>query len=111
MIISLAIHGSKVAVVETAYVLAAQRRLPHISNCSITYKLIRNTKSQQGSSAKERRINLKGAFDIADIDVKGKTVLLVDDVRTTGATLNECAKVLKKNGAERVCAVVIAVTQ
>lgn len=46
MIISLAIHGSKVAVVETAYVLAAQRRLPHISNCSITYKLIRNTKSQ-----------------------------------------------------------------
>ena len=71
---------------------------------------IRNTKSQQGSSAKERRINLKGAFDIADIDVKGKTVLLVDDVRTTGATLNECSKVLKKNGAEKVCTVVIAVT-
>jgi predicted amidophosphoribosyltransferase len=40
--------------------------------------------------------------------IQGKTILLVDDVATTGATLFECAKVLKQNGAKKVFAIVLA---
>ncbi len=51
----------------------------------------------------ERFGNVLGAYDVnPDYDVNGKTVLLVDDVKTTGATLNECAKMLQLNGAQAV---------
>lgn len=54
-------------------------------------------------SAAERRKNIRGAFKVRDPRrVEGATVLLVDDVITTGSTCNECARVLKKAGAERV---------
>ena len=64
-------------------------------------------KSVQQSALKfhERYENVKGmyAFNKRYSDcIKGKTVLVVDDVITSGATLSECAKVLKKNGASRV---------
>jgi len=56
-----------------------------------------------------RKQNLAGAFSMAEKeDVKNKTVLLVDDVATTGSTISECAKVLKKAGAKEVFAIVIA---
>jgi ComF family protein len=63
------------------------------------------TTSQVGLDASERRRNVRKAFDIAlekRPAVNGKTVLLVDDVRTTGATANACAAMLKKAGAVRV---------
>lgn len=79
--------------------------------CVNALNKIKNTDSQQGKKRKERMNNLKDAFEIADVDVKGKTILLVDDVKTTGSTLNECSKVLKRNKADKVYAVTIAVTR
>ena len=68
---------------------------------------IRETLPQSGLPWKERRANVKGAFACAT-DLKGRHIALVDDVMTTGATLNEAAKVLKMQGAARVTAWVIA---
>ncbi|OXT08732.1 amidophosphoribosyltransferase [Thermoanaerobacterium thermosaccharolyticum] len=70
---------------------------------------IRNTKSQTEFSREERMKNLKGAFKVVYEDmVKNKIILLVDDVLTTGSTLDECAKVLKEGGAKDVFATTIA---
>lgn len=66
---------------------------------------IKKTSSQEGLSGAERRKNIVGSFDVnkkyKDL-LLNKSVLLVDDVLTTGSTANECAKILKKNGAKRV---------
>jgi len=75
--------------------------------------LIRNrdTKAQTGLNREERRKNVKNAFSITDKQVtEGKEILLVDDVFTTGHTLNECAKTLKKSGARRVICLTLART-
>ena len=53
-----------------------------------------------------RKRNLKGAF-LADEECRGKRLLLLDDVRTTGATLRECAAELKANGCEKVYAAAV----
>jgi ComF family protein len=68
---------------------------------------IRDTHPQVGLSAKERARNLKGAF-IAKKDFREKKLLLVDDVMTTGATANECARQLFKAGAEDVAVLTLA---
>jgi len=50
-----------------------------------------------------RKNNLKGVFAVRNRNsLEGKNVLLVDDVITTGTTVNECSKILKQNGANRV---------
>lgn len=73
---------------------------------------IRDTKSQRSQSAKERKLNVFGAYDIADgADVTDKTILIVDDVKTTGNTLNECAKMLKSYKAKAVYAAAFAVAK
>jgi ComF family protein len=56
---------------------------------------------------KERQKNVRGAFDCG-MDLGGRTVLVVDDVMTTGATLGEFARVLKDHGAARVIACIAA---
>jgi len=69
----------------------------------------RSTAPQTSLSGRERRTNLRGAFRVKNPDrVKGKRVVLVDDIYTTGSTLNECARTLKKAGAERVTALTLA---
>lgn len=65
------------------------------------------TAPQKSLKAVERSGNLLGVFDVCG-DVGGKTILLVDDVITTGTTLDECAKMLKIFGAEEVYAVTAA---
>ena len=80
--------------------------------CLKSLNKIRETETQRGASAKERRVNLFGAFDLVDgFDIDGKTVLLVDDVKTTGSTLNECSEILKAYGAKAVYCSVFAVTK
>ena len=64
---------------------------------------VRKTDSQTRFDAAHRRMNILGAFEVARPEwVTGRCVLLIDDVMTTGATLNECARVLKKAGARTV---------
>lgn len=67
----------------------------------------RETPPQIGLGAKERRTNLKGAFD-APCDLTGKSLLLLDDVMTTGATVGECSKELADAGAKEVIVVTLA---
>jgi len=67
----------------------------------------RNTPHQVGLSALERRENVKDAF-IATTDVVGKSILLIDDVVTTGATLDECASALFHAGSTAVYAVTVS---
>ena len=54
---------------------------------------------------------MKGAFEArGSNNIKGKTVILVDDVATTGNTMNECARILKKAGAGKVLGLTLART-
>ena len=62
----------------------------------------RNTKAQSGLSRKQRRKNLRGAFYWHDTYKPARHIALVDDVMTTGTTVTECARVLKRAGAKRV---------
>jgi predicted amidophosphoribosyltransferase len=60
-------------------------------------------------TARERVANVRGAFTVArPSTVQGRAVLLVDDVMTTGATVSECARMLKAAGATRVCVLTVA---
>ena len=77
------------------------------------YKLLKrkiNTKSQIDFAAAKRKKNVVGAFEFIpqSVKVQNKTILLLDDVATTGTTLNEAAKVLKKAGAKSVWGLTIA---
>ncbi|MBR3697439.1 MAG: ComF family protein [Clostridia bacterium] len=68
-----------------------------------------NNKKQSSLSEKERYENIKNVYKILKPEkIKNKNIILVDDICTTSATLEECAKILKKNGARKVTAVVIA---
>lgn len=70
---------------------------------------IRSTPPQTGLGRSERLRNVKGAFEIgASHTVRNKNILLVDDVYTTGATVNECAKILLKGGADAVDVLTLA---
>jgi ComF family protein len=63
---------------------------------------IRETISQVGLSARERETNIQDAFKSDMVKVEGMNILLMDDITTTGATINECAKSLKLAGAASV---------
>ena len=70
----------------------------------------KHTPTQVNLKYEERIKNLKGAFKVNEkYDIKGKTILLCDDVITTGSTLSECSRTLKKAGAERVICVTAAI--
>jgi predicted amidophosphoribosyltransferase len=69
---------------------------------------VRRTRSQVGLSGEERRRNLTGAFQVrSPVGIRERTVLLVDDVYTTGTTLAECALALRSAGARAVYGLVL----
>lgn len=68
-----------------------------------------NTTTQSKLGGKARQSNIQHAFFIKnDIDVEGKKVILLDDIYTTGATSEECSRILKNAGAEEVLILVLA---
>lgn len=73
--------------------------------------VIRNrwTKPQTQLTRNERQSNIRGAFSVIDPDtVQNQTILIIDDVVTTGSTVNELSAVLKQNGAARILVLSLA---
>ena len=85
--------------------ISEEKRIPFIKNALIKNK---NTKSQAGLSADERKKNIKGAFLSYSKEVSGKKIILIDDVATTLSTLNEAAFALKLSGADAVSCYTLA---
>ena len=81
----------------------------HIPYADLLEK-VRNNPAQRKQNARSRRVNVYGAYAVIDDSALwNKTVLLSDDVKTTGATLNECAKMLRMHGAKAVYAATVAI--
>lgn len=89
-------------------ILAQHLRVPHAR--TLLHK-VRLTPDQSDLTAAQRKQNLRHAFAIwfGRRKIAGKTILLVDDILTTGTTANECARVLLRAGAKRVVVATIAV--
>lgn len=76
-----------------------------------TLQKVKNTPPQSTLSKQEREENLKGSFELLCFDGANKRLLLVDDVKTVGATLTECAELLKRGGARVTCATYCVTTK
>ena len=86
--------------------LAKKLNKSYRSNLLIRRK---NTHTQENKTLQERLKNVRNAFQInKHLVIEGKSILIIDDVLTTGATMNACAKELKKNGAKAVYVLTIA---
>ncbi len=71
----------------------------------------KETEKQHNLKAKERITNIKGSVTLkGNPNLNGKTILLCDDIKTTGATLGECANILLKHGAKDVYCATVAIT-
>jgi len=91
---------------ELAKELSKILQIPVITNSLLK---IKPTKSQMELSKKEREVNLRDAFIIKNpTEFVGKKVFLVDDVYTTGSTMQECATVLRNSGAKQVWGIALA---
>ncbi|MGE3537404.1 MAG: ComF family protein [Candidatus Tectimicrobiota bacterium] len=106
MLVPVPLHRSKLRSREFDQALALARQLGRGLEIPVRADLLtrqRPTLSQVGLSAAERRRNIRGAFLVRHPQAcAGKTLLLIDDVYTTGATAQECAACLHQAGATRV---------
>jgi competence protein ComFC len=84
---------------------AAQIKKPYFPHA---IQRVVNTQSQIDLSLVERRENVSGAFYANAMVVSRKSVIIIDDVSTTGSTISECARALKEAGADKVYALTIA---
>jgi ComF family protein len=93
---------------------AALKALPKNGRIYLADDLLRRqrqTKSQIGLTRPQRQENMRGAFAVANPEqIKGREVLIVDDVYTTGTTVSECSRVLLRAGATRVWVATVART-
>lgn len=85
------------------------------SNCNIedmssSFFCLESYPDQKGLDSEERGKNINGVFKYIG-NLTGKTIVLIDDIVTTGATLRECVRVLRNAGAKKVIAVVMAINQ
>ncbi len=81
----------------------------NVEYCENILIKIKQNKRQSELSEKERKINVKNVYTIQDGEkIKGKNILLVDDIYTTGNTIKECMKELKKAKPNKIDAFVIA---
>lgn len=87
-----------------AHAVAKELRLP--LNTQLLLR-VRDTKTQTKLHREERQENMKGAFQVIG-DVRGKSIVLIDDTVTTGATVRECANMLKRSGAQWVWVLALA---
>ena len=91
---------------ELCHVLSKELNIPVLSNAVIKKKA---TEAQANLTAKQRRQNLKDSFAINEV-INAQHIAIVDDVMTTGATMNEIAKLLEKAGIKHIEAWVCART-
>jgi ComF family protein len=88
---------------QSALVAAEMSRRTGIQSVSRLLKRVKRTPALKGMSIAQRKRTVAGAFSVdPSAELAGRTVVLVDDVLTTGSTAEACAKALKRAGAERV---------
>jgi len=75
---------------------------------NLNLKKIKHTRAQSGLRANKRTKNIAGVFSWQGEPLNKRTIILLDDVITTGATVNEAAKVLKEAGAGKILALAVA---
>lgn len=90
-----------------ARLLASQINLPVVENCLV--RVAQTERHRAGMDARARRESVAGAFSLmAPRRIEGESVLLIDDVFTTGATISACAEILRAAGAKEVLALTLA---
>jgi len=86
--------------------LGKLNNLPVVDDCLIRHR--HSLPQARTTTVEERRSNVAGAFSCRDGRLKSKQILLIDDVSTSGATLDACARALKEAGATSVWGLVLA---
>ena len=89
--------------------LKSENRFRSIQLDTATLVRTRETASQTGLTRRQRRENVRGAFAVTKPErIRDRSILLMDDVMTTGTTVNECARVLRRAGAKEIFVTTVA---
>ncbi len=106
MLVPVPLHRGRLAVRGFNQSLLIAREIGRMRGVTVAPRLLRRTRSTpplKGMSFSQRRRTVAGAFALRDkADVAGRTIVLVDDVLTTGSTANACARTLQRGGAARI---------